>query len=129
MDHMEEDRMTSTEFVLAEQAEEYVATRFARLRPASKKLAAFRTAHGKHFALARERKDAIYFWAEMYDGDIEGIEVNNVKRPGQPYGPEQPRSSALSSHCSQLGLGNSAYYLRSETLGALERFVEWYAKA
>lgn len=121
--------MASTEFHLAEQAEAWLEASFERLRPASKKLAAFRTTRGRQLALALERKDAIFIWAEGYDGGAKGVEINNAKRPGQPYSPNQPRSSAVNSHCSQLAIGNKAYYLRCETLGALERFVAWYAAA
>ena len=72
------------------------------------------------------REDAIFIWAELHDGRLSGVTLNNVKRPGMPYGPDQPRSSAVSSQCRNLAVGNRAYYLRCDSLGALERFAKWY---
>ena len=53
------------------------------------------------------------------------MHINNQKHPGQPYAPEQPRA-AIGAHCKNLGVGNQAYYLKCDTLGALERFARWY---
>ena len=119
--------MNSSEYVLAVRAEALLESAFARLREPTKKLAAFRTAKGRQIALALERKDDIFVWAECYDGVIDGVAINNVKRPGLPYAPDQARSSAVNSQCSNLAIGSRAYYLRCESLGALERFAKWYA--
>lgn len=119
--------MTSSDYTLAAQAEELLVTRFARLRPATKKLASFRTARGRHLVLALERSGDIFIWAETWAGGIEGVEINNAKRPGQPYAPDQPRSSAVNTQCANLAVGNRAWYLRCSTIGALERFADWYA--
>ena len=114
-------------FPLAEQAESFLAGEFARLRDATSKMAAFRTKSGRHFALARERKEEIFVWLEEYDGSIKGVTVNNQKRPGMPYAPDQGRSSSLSTQCSRMAIGKPAWYLRCSTLGALERLAKWYA--
>lgn len=113
---------------LALDAERLLAARFTRLRPATKKLASFRTASGRHLALALERSTDIFIWAEVWSGEIEGVEINNAKRPGQAYAPDQPRSSAVNSQCANLAVGKQAWYLRCSTIGALERFADWYGK-
>lgn len=118
--------MTSSSESLAVQAEALLASAFARLQQPTKKLAAFRTASGRQVALALERKDAIFVWSELHDGSLPGVTLNNVKRPGMPYGPDQPRSSAVNSQCRNLAVGNRACYLRCDSLGALERFAKWY---
>ena len=121
--------MTSSSKSLGAQAEALLASAFARLREPTKKLAAFRTGSGRQIALALERKDAIFVWAELHDGDIAGVTINNVKRPGLPYAPDQARSSAVNTQCSNLAIGNRAYYIRCDSLGALERFAKWYGTA
>ena len=118
--------MTSSSEPLAMQAEALLASAFARLQEPTKKLAAIRTTGGRQLALALERKDAIFVWAELHDGSVSGVTLNNVKWPGMPYGPDQTRSSAVNSPCRNLAVGNRAYYLRCDSLGALERFAEWY---
>jgi hypothetical protein len=119
----------TTEFKLAQQAEAYLAANLTRLRPATTKLAAFRSDRGRQLALALERKEAIYLCAEACPPDMEGIEINNAKRPGLPYAPDQARSSAVNTQCSRLAEGNKAWYLRCATMAALERFTRWYATA
>jgi hypothetical protein len=119
--------MNSSDHALALQAEALLASAFARLREPTKKLAAFTTPRGRQLALALERKDYIFVWAECHEGGIDGVAINNVKRPGLPYAPDQARSSAVNSQCSNLAIGSRAYYLRCESLGALERFAKWYA--
>jgi hypothetical protein len=103
-----------------------LASRFARLRPATRKLASFRAAKGWNVELALERSGDIFIWAEAWAGGIEGVEINNAKRPGQPYAPDQLRSSAVNSQCANHAVGNQAWYLRCSTIGALERFADWY---
>ncbi|MBC5782657.1 hypothetical protein H8N03_06850 [Ramlibacter sp. USB13] len=118
-----------TEFKLAQDAEAYLAANLTRLQPATTKLAAFQNDRGRQLALALERREAIYLWAEACPPDMEGIEINNVKRPKLPYAPDQARSSAVNSQCSRLAEGNKAWYLRCTTMAALERFIRWYAAA
>jgi hypothetical protein len=118
--------MTSSQHPLTDEAEAVLSRRFARLRERTSKLAAFLTQSGRQIALARERKDAIYMWAELFTPGIEGVVVNNQKRPGLPYAADQDRSSAVNSQCSNLAKGNVAWYLRCDTVGALEEFAAWY---
>lgn len=125
----QDDRYMNNDFPLASQAEELLAARFARLSPATVRLASFRTTGGRHLGLARTRKEQIYIWVERFDQDIDGVEIRNQKRPGLPYGPDQVRSSAVNSLCANLAFGNRAYYLRCDSLGSLERFAQWYAGA
>lgn len=121
--------MSSSEFQLADQAEKLLAATFARLGDPTKKLAAFRTPSGRQLALQLERKGDIYVWAECFDGQIEGVAINNSKRPGMPYAADQARGSGVNSRCSRLQVGNVAYSLRCDTLGSLERFARWYEGA
>ncbi|MFC3147244.1 hypothetical protein [Piscinibacterium candidicorallinum] len=115
-------------FPLAQEAEALLASRLKRLREPTTKLAAFETVRGRQLALARERMGEIYIWVEAIGADVTGVEINNQKHPGMPYAPEQPRSSAVNTQCSRLREGCTAYYLRCETLGALERFLDWYCR-
>jgi hypothetical protein len=53
-----------------------------------------------------------------------GVTARNVKFPGQPsYSPEQARSASITIQSNKLGLGNRTYYLKCESLGALERLA------
>lgn len=118
--------MTAAASILATQAETVLSKHFARLREPTKYIACFRTKTGRHIALTRQTKNDIYIWALCRPETMDGISTKNSKFPGQPYSENQPRSSNLSNASSQLGGGNKAYYLKCETLGALERFARWY---
>ena len=114
---------------LAMQAEELLASKFARLAPATTRMAAFRTAGDRQLGLALARQNDIYVWMEAFDASIDGAHIQNQKRPGLPYASDQGRSSAVNSQCSNLALGNRAFYVRCDSLGVLERLATWYAKA
>ena len=116
-------------FALADQAESFLDSMYSRLREPTVKLAAFRTARGRQLGLARERKQDIFLWAECHDATIPGVHINNQKRPGQPYSPDQPRAASISTQCENLGIGKQAFYLKFDTLAALERFARWYDRA
>jgi hypothetical protein len=118
--------MTAPASELASQAEAVLLTRFARLRNPTKYIATFRTQSERHIALTRQTKDDIYIWAENCPAGMSGIEIRNSKFPGQPYSAGQPRSSNLSNASKRLGVGNVAYYLKCETVTAMERFIAWY---
>lgn len=118
--------MTAAASPLSAQAEAILNKQFAQLRNSTKYIASFRTKTGKHIALTRQTKNDIYIWASCQLETMDGISVKNLKFPGQPYLENQPRSSNLNTASSQLGIGNQAYYFKCETLGALERFSQWY---
>ncbi len=111
---------------LATLAESVLLKQFARLREPTKYIATFRTNAGRHMALTRQTKNDIYVWTECHVTDIDGVAIKNRDFPGLPYSSGQPRSSNLTNASSRLGVGNQAYYLRCDTLGALERFARWY---
>ena len=69
----EKHRMTTMGEPVAVQAEALLASAFARLQEPTKKLAAIRTTGGRQLALALERKDAIFVWAELHDGSVSGV--------------------------------------------------------
>ena len=116
---------TTPASTLAHQAQELLGSLYAPLQAPTVKLAAFRTKNGRQLALMRVPKDAIYIWAECHDAALSGVDINNQKRPGQAYSPDQARP-AIGSQCKNLGVGNRAYYLKCDSLGALERFARWY---
>ena len=118
--------MTTTASTLAAQAEVILNQQFAKLREPTKYIASFKTKTGKHIALTRQTKNDIYIWASCRPAEMDGISVKNSKFPGQPYSENQPRISNLNTASSQLGYGNQAYYLKCDTLSALERFAQWY---
>jgi hypothetical protein len=118
--------MTLPASPLASQAEALLAGQFARLREPTKYIATFRTKNGRHIALTRQAKDDLYIWTECVPEAMDGVAVRNQKSPGQPYSPEQPRSSNLTNASKQLGVGNQAFYLKIDTLGTLERLARWY---
>jgi len=120
------ENMTAAASPLAAQAEAILSKQFAQLRVPTKYIASFRTKAGKHIALTRQTKNDIYIWASCQPEMMDGISVKNSKFPGLPYSENQPRSSNLSTASSQLGIGNQAFYLKCDTLGALERFAKWY---
>ena len=116
-----ESKGVSAEFILAKH--------FARLRDPTKYIAAFRTPSDRHLALGRNVKSSINLWTETAPPEgMKGVEINNAKRPGCAYEPDQPRNSNLTTASNRLGFGNTAYYLKFETVGALESYVEWYAE-
>ena len=118
--------MTMPESTLAHQAEELLGSLYAPLQAPTVKLAAFRTRKGRQLGLMRERKHDIFIWAECHDASLAGVHINNQKHPGQAYSPEQTRGSGVNSQCKNLAVGNRAYYLKCDSLGALERFARWY---
>lgn len=120
--------MTITATPLASQAEALLAKNFARLREATAKTAIFCTIDGSHLALTRTAVNDIYLWAERSPESMEGVMVKNRDYPGLPYSPDQPRAHSINRSSDKLGFGNQAYYLKCETLGALERFIGWYSK-
>jgi hypothetical protein len=111
---------------LAEQAEALLHGKFARLREPTKYIASFRSGSGRHLALTRQVKNDIYIWAEGFNESLNGVSIKNREFPGLPYLPEQPRSSNLTAASSRLGLGNLSFYIKCDTLGALDRFASWY---
>ena len=111
---------------LATRAETIMLKQFARLREPTMYIAAFRTKTGRHIALTRQTKNDIYIWAECCPETMDGITVKNRDFPGQPYSTNQPRSSNLNNASKVLGDGNLAYYLKCDTIGAMERFAQWY---
>lgn len=119
--------MSTSTFPLAKQAENILLKQFARLRKPTKKIATFQTKTGRHIALALERKNDIYIWAEFCPEITNGIEIRNRKFPGEPYSTDQSRSSNLPSASKKLMAGNQTYYLKFPTLGAVEKFTQWYS--
>lgn len=117
--------MTIATTSLSSQAEELLCKHFARVKEPTKYAAFFRTVGGRHLALTRQRGNDIYIWAECSPEDMEGVVLKNRDHPGQPYSPAQPRASSIKKS-PRLGIGNQAYYLKCETLGAVERFTCWY---
>ena len=113
---------------LTDQADELLSTLYARLREPNVKMATFRTRNGRQMVLIRQARNDIFIWVECHEPSLGGVHINNQKHPGQPYSPEQPRA-AIGTHCKNLGVGNEAYYLKCDTLGALERFARWYDTA
>jgi hypothetical protein len=118
--------MTHPSSPLAAQAEVILNQQFAKLREPTKYIASFRTVSGRHLALTRQVKNDIYIWAEAFNSALDGVSIKNRDFPGCAYSPEQPRSSNVTTASSQLGVGNQAYYIKCETVGALERFAAWY---
>lgn len=112
---------------LVSDAEDFLFTQFARLRPANKYIATFRTPNGRHLALSRDLKTSIKVWVEGFPkAGLPGVLIDNTKFPGKPYSSGQPRNSNINFAGSRLAVGNDAYYLHVETLGALERLAKWY---
>lgn len=75
-------------------------------------IAVFRTLNRRELALERDRTEAFYIWLERYDQDIPGVTINNVKHPGQSYGPKQTRNSTLNhKNAPRLKIGNRVWYL------------------
>ena len=120
--------MTIPASPLATQAEAILLKQFARLQEPTKYIAAFRTKTDRHIALTRQTKNDIYIWAECSPETMDGIAVKNRDFPGQPYSINQPRSSNLSIGSKNLGVGNSVYYIKCDSLGAMERFAQWYGR-
>lgn len=118
--------MSTPASALAAQAEVLLNKQFARLREPTKYIATFRTASGRHLGLTRQAKNNIYIWTERCTDLMDDISVKNRDFPGQPYVANQPRSSNLTNASNRLGVGNQVYYLKCDTLGALERFARWY---
>jgi len=118
--------MTIPASELATKAESLLNAQFAKLREPTKYIATYRTTSGRHLALTRQTKNDLYVWAEMCPEAMDGVNVKNRDFHGQPYSENQPRSSNLNNASKRLGLGNQAYYLKCDTLGALERFITWY---
>jgi hypothetical protein len=118
--------MTHPSSPFAAQAEAILNQQFAKLREPTKYIASFRTESGRHLALNRQVKNDIYIWAESFNSARDGISVKNRDFPGCAYSAEQPRSSNVTTASSRLGMGNQVYYIKCETVGALERFAAWY---
>lgn len=118
--------MTIAASELASKAESLLKLQFAKLREPTKYIAAFRTANGRHLALTRQNTNDLCIWAELCPEAMDGVTVKNRDFPGQPYSETQPRSSNLNNASKRLGMGNQVYYLKCDTLGALERFITWY---
>ena len=118
--------MTHPSSPLAAQAEAILNRQFSKLKEPTKYIASFRTSSGRHLALTRQVKNDIYIWAEAFNSSLAGLSLKNRDFPGCAYSAEQPRSSNLTTASSQLGVGNQAYYIKCETVGALEQFALWY---
>jgi hypothetical protein len=111
---------------LASSAEAHLSAKYSRLREPTKYIATFITASGRHLALTRQAKGLIHVWVEQAPAHIDGCTLKNLKNPGQPYSPEQPRSSNLTTASKRLGLGNQAFYVECATLASFLRLVDWY---
>jgi hypothetical protein len=111
---------------LATSAEAYLSGKYSRLREPTKYIATFVTGTGRHLALTRQAKGLIHVWIEQAPSHIEGCALKNAKRPGQPYSPDQPRSSNLTTASKRLGLGNQAFYVECATPASFQRLVDWY---
>lgn len=91
-------------------------------------IASFKTPKGREIAVQRGRTEAYYVWVQRYDTPIAGITIRNTKYPGMPYSKDQPRNSNLNAkNAPKLMVGNKAWYLEVESLGALKKLIAWYA--
>lgn len=87
----------------------------------------YKTKSGKEIALEPDRTEAYYVWIQRFDTIIEGIQIKNVKYPGQPYDRKQSRNSNLNEKNSpKLKLGNKVWYLEVDNLDALIKLIAWY---
>jgi hypothetical protein len=120
--------MTNTATPITTAAEQFLSTRHSRVKAATKYLAVFASHTGKHIALTRQTKDAVYVWLEQGPTAMDGIAIKNRARPGLSYSADQPRNSNLKDASCRLGIGNRAFYIKCETLIAFERLIEWYDK-
>lgn len=89
----------------------------------------FKTMMRRDLAIEPERKGAFYVWAERYNDGLSGISVRNPLNPGRPYSAQQARNHHLNEkNAPRLKVGNPVWYLRIESVEALQPFLDWYAK-
>jgi hypothetical protein len=91
------------------------------------KLALFETDRGRQLAVDLERRQRIHLWAQAAPPQLAGMEVRNVKAPGQPYAEDQRRHSGLRH--TRMGQGHRAWHLRFDDAHAAARFLAWYDAA
>lgn len=117
--------MTKAASTQATAAQAILAHRLHRARPDVHYTAAFDTQSGRRLIINRQIQ-FIGIFVEMYPGDgrIEGVSMNCQRSKGH-YSPMTPRAASIMSD-ERLGIGKEMFYLRCETLQALERFVIWY---
>jgi hypothetical protein len=114
---------------ISEHAQKILKNAFPFTESTTQYIARFATKAGKELAIERERTEAIYLWLQKYDQNIDGVEIKNSKSPGQAYERNQTRNSNLNEkNTPKLKLGNRAYYLKVESLGAFEKVIDWYSK-
>lgn len=116
------------QLTLAKQAQNRLKEKFPFTEVSTHYIAKYETKSGREVVLERERSDAIYLWLQKYDQVIDGVRINNIKFPGQPYEPKQTRNSNLNEkNAPKLKFGKRAFYLEIDNLLALESVVEWYS--
>lgn len=114
---------------ITEQAQEILKERFPSTEITTNYIARYHTKLGRELALERARNDDIYLWVQRYNQEIEGVNINNRKYPGQPYGLMQSRNSNLNEkNTPKLKVGNKVYYLKIESLEAFNKVIELYSE-
>ncbi|EGQ7953529.1 hypothetical protein HJA58_004401 [Vibrio vulnificus] len=111
----------------SEKAQQLLRDRFPFTEVSTQYIARFATRSGRELALEKDRTDAIYLWVQKYDQTFDGVEINNEKFPGQPYGYKQTRNSNLNQkNTPKLKVGHKVYYLKISDLDAFETVITWY---
>lgn len=109
----------------ARPAEDFLNRRL-RLTHQVKYTSKFRTNNGRHLMLNRRVGFiGVYVECDPTGGELSGVRLNAHKRCPGHYGAKVPRASSVKQD-ERLGVHHEAFYVRCESLAALERLVNWY---
>lgn len=106
-------------------AEEFLERRL-RLVHQVKYTSKFRTNRGRHLMLNRRVGFiGVFMERDPMCAGLPGVRLNVHKRCPGHYDAKMPRASSVKQD-DRLGLQQEAFYVRCDSLGALERLVNWY---
>lgn len=109
----------------ARPAEQFLERRL-RLVHQLKYTSKFRTSRGRHMMLNRRVGFiGVFVERDPVAAGVAGVRLNVHKQCLGHYDAKTPRASSVRKD-SRLGIQNEAFYVRCESMGALERLVSWY---
>jgi hypothetical protein len=119
--------MSETSYSEARAAEEFLASRLRHMPNGLHYTSKFDTARGRRLILNRQIGFiGLFMEVNPESAGIPGVALQTKRSPGH-YLPTTPRAGSVGRD-ERLGLGRHAYYVRCESLGALQQLVQWYER-
>lgn len=120
--------MSETKFSEAQAAEVFLKSRLRTVRDETKKTGKYATASGRRMMLNRQRNFiGVFMELNPEVAAIPGVALNTKSGSPGHYVPGTPRAASVKGD-ARLGIGHHAYYVRCDSMVALQQLVQWYER-